>query len=76
MLLYYVRFLRNIVANGHEFCALKRVIPVGYCDDPEDAVRIAQHRFASLEQVSDWRQRADFFEVSVAEPTPVGSRAA
>jgi hypothetical protein len=76
MALYHVRFLRNVLAEGHEFSAIQRVVPVAECDNVEDAIRIAQERFARLERVSDWRLRADFIETCVTERPPLGSKAA
>jgi hypothetical protein len=76
MRMYHVRFLRNLTANGHEFCALQRIIPVADCEDREDAVRLAKQRFASLEHVDHWHLRADIIETSVAERAPMGEKAA
>ena len=76
MPMYYIRFLRDVEVDGHQFCALQRVVPVADCNDVEDAVRIAQDRFARLERVCDWRLRADFVETCIAERTPLGGMAA
>jgi len=65
---YQIKFFKNVLSSdGHPFKVLQRVVSVSQshtCNSCEDAVRIAQQRFAGLENIGDWRLHADFFEAS------------
>ena len=63
---YQVKFFKTVLSSdGHPFKVLQRTVSVSQSDcSCEDAVRIAQQRFAGLENVGDWRLHADFFEAS------------
>ena len=62
---YQIKFFKNVLSSdGHPFKVLQRVVSVSQSNTCEDAVRIAQQRFAGLENVGDWRLHADFFEAS------------
>jgi hypothetical protein len=77
MTTFQVKFFKNLLSSdGHRFCVLQRVIPVGRCETVEDAIRTAQHRFERLEQVPDWRLHADFVETCAEQRRPRRSTAA
>ena len=62
---YQIKFFKNVLSSdGHPFKVLQRVVAVSKSNSCEDAVRIAQQRFAGLENIGDWRLHADFFEAS------------
>jgi len=69
---YQIKFFKTVLSSdGHPFKVLQRVVSVSQsnaCTTCEDAVRIAQQRFAGLENVGDWRLHADFFEASTDAP--------
>ena len=65
---YQIKFFKNVLSSdGHPFKVLQRVVSVSQSNTCEDAIRIAQQRFAGLENIGDWRLHADFFEAS-ADP--------
>jgi len=60
-----IKFFKNVLSSdGHPFKVLQRVVSVSQSNTCEDAIRIAQQRFAGLENIGDWRLHADFFEAS------------
>ena len=62
---YQIKFYKTVLSSdGHPFKVLQRVVSVSQSDTCEDAVRVAQQKFAGLENIGDWRLHADFFEAS------------
>ena len=71
---YQIKFFKHLLSSdGHPFKVLQRVIPVDQSASSDDAVRVAQWRFEGLENVADWRLRADFFEASAEQQTQHGN---
>jgi hypothetical protein len=66
---YHIKFFKTLLSSdGHKFKCLQRVIPVDQSDNSDDAIRVAQRQFEGLENVEDWRLRADFCEASAEQP--------
>jgi hypothetical protein len=73
---YQIKFYKKLLSSdGHPFKVLQRVVSVSQSDTCEDAVRIAQQKFAGLENVGDWRLHADFFEASADTQAPQSNAA-
>ena len=71
---YQIKFFKTVLSSdGHPFKVLQRVIPVDQSASSDDAVRVAQRQFEGLENVADWRLRADFFEMSADQQTHHGN---
>jgi hypothetical protein len=65
---YQIKFYKHLLSSdGHPFKVLQRVIPVDQSDSSDDAIRVAQQRFAWLENVGDWRLHADCVEAEQHE---------
>lgn len=65
---YQIKFFKHLLSSdGHRFKVLQRVIPVDQSASSEDAVRVAQRRFEGLENIDDWRLRADVVEASAEQ---------
>ena len=61
-----VKFFNTVLSSdGHAFRALQRTINVDHARSAEEAARIAQARFETLEQVPDWRLHAHSCEVDI-----------
>ena len=60
---YQIKFFKTVLSSdGHAFKVLQRVIAIDQSENSEDAIRVAQQRFEGLENIGDWRLRADFVE--------------
>ena len=72
---YQIKFFKTLLSSdGHKFKCLQRVIAVEQSDSDE-AVRVAQRRFEGMENIGDWRLRADCIE-ACAEPSLEANQAA
>ena len=68
MTCYRVSFFKNVLSSdSHPFRIVQRVVEVRRCKNADEAVKVAQRRFAELEYVPHWKLHADLVEVAVTE---------
>ena len=65
-------FNKLLSSDGHPFKALQRVISVE-AESAADAARIAEERFARVEDVEVWKLHAQFVEVRPDDTARAGS---
>lgn len=66
MACYQVRFFNNLLSSeGKQFKCLQRAILVQTATTPEDALEKAARRFERLEHVHNWKDHAQFAEISM-----------
>ena len=67
---YTVTFFKRVLSsNGHPFKAPQEKIEI-WADTPEQAMKAAQRRFASIRRIPSWQHHADTVEIAARKPTP------
>jgi hypothetical protein len=68
---YQVKFFKTLLSSdGHPFKVLQRAIAVDGATTEDDAVKLAQSRFAELQHIPDWKLHADAIEAENADQQP------
>ena len=72
MTCYRVTFFKDLLSSdGHKHKCAQATIAVRHAKSPDRAARAAEHRFERLQNLRDWKLRADYFEVEVKGRSPV-----
>jgi hypothetical protein len=67
---YTVTFFKRVLSsNGHPFKAPQEKIEI-WADTPEQAMKAAQRRFASIRRIPSWQYHADTVEIAVDAQPP------
>src|ERR1700740_1145100 len=65
---FRVTFFNNLInSGGMPFKCLQRAVIVGGVKDADTASQKAKREFERLENIPNWKYRAQFFEVGVVE---------
>jgi hypothetical protein len=77
---FRVTFFNNLInSSGMPFKCLQRAVIVGGVKDADTASQKAKREFERLENIPNWKYRAQFLEVEVVEiaakkQSPIGPR--